>query len=77
MLRKKIDWESLKIFQKNFYRVSFSRGTSVQFSDCNFTIKKTHHRLFLEYILKTSCLKNNISRKNSVVDQDLDKVGVP
>ena len=78
MLQKTIDWESLKIFQKNFYDgVSFSKVTSLQFSDCNFTIKKTHHRLFLEYAPKISCLKKNILRKNSMVDQHLDKVAVP
>ena len=61
MLRKKTYWESLIISQKNFYdRVSFSRVTSPQFSDCNCTIKRTHRRFFLEYIPKTSCLKKNI-----------------
>ena len=75
MLRKIIDWESLKIFQKNFFNgVSFSKVVSQQFSDCNFTIKRTHHRFFLEYVPKTSCLKKNILRKNSMVDQHLDKV---
>ena len=74
MLQKIIDWESLKVFQRNFYNgVSFSKVTSLQFSDCNFTIKRTHHRFLLEYVLKTSCLKKYILRKNSVVDQHLDK----
>ena len=78
MLRKTIDWESLKIFHKNFYNgVSFSKVTSLQLSGCNFTIKRTHHRFFLEYVLKTTCLKKNILRKKSVVDQHLDKVAVP
>ena len=78
MLLKIIDWESLKIFQKNFYNgVSFSKVTRLQFSDCNFTIQRIHHRFFLEYVPKTSCLKNNILRKNSVVDQHLDKVAAP
>ena len=78
MLRKIIDWESLKIFQKNFYNgVSFSKVTSLQFSGCNFNIKKTHHKFLLEYVPKTSCLKNNILRKNSMVDQHLDKVAAP
>ena len=78
MLRKTIDWESLTIFQKNFYSgVSFSKVTSLQLSGCNFTIKRTHHRFFLEHVLKTSCLKINILRKKSVVDQHLDKVAVP
>ena len=78
MLRKTIDWESLKIFQKNFYNgVSFSKVTSLQLSGCNFTIKRTHHRFFLEYVPKTSCPKKNILRTKSVVGQHLDKVAVP
>ena len=75
MLRKITDWKSLKIFQKNFYTgASFNKVRSLQFSDCNFTIKRTHHRFFLEYAPKTSCLKKNILRKSSMVDQDLGKV---
>ena len=78
MFRKIIDGESLKIFQKNFYNgVSFIKVTSLQLSDCNFTIKRPHHRFFLEYVLKTSCLNKTILRKKSVVDQHLDKVAVP
>ena len=45
---------------------------SVEFSDCNFTIKRTHHRFFLECIPKISCLKKNILRRNSMADQQLD-----
>ena len=75
MLREITDWKSLKIFQKNFYTgVSFNKVRSLQFSDCNYTIKRTHHIFFLEYVPKTSCLKKNILRKNSMVDQHLDKV---
>ena len=75
MVRKIIDWEK---FQKNFYHgVSFSKVTSLMLSGCNFTMKRTHHRFFLEYVPKTSCLKKNILRKKSVVDQHLDKVAVP
>ena len=36
---------------------SFSKITSLHCSDCNFAIKRTHHRLFLEYVSKTSCFK--------------------
>ena len=58
MLRKIVDWESLKIFQENVYNgVSFSKVLSPQFSDCDFTIKRSHHKFFLEYVPKTSCLK--------------------
>ena len=78
MLPKRIDWESLKIYQKNFYNgVYFIKITSLQLSDCNFTIKRSHHRFFLEYVLKTSCLKTTILGKKSVVDQYLDKVAAP
>ena len=50
--------ESLTISQKNFYHgVCFSKLTNLQCSECNFTIKRAHRRYFLEYVLKTSCLK--------------------
>ena len=32
------------------------------FFHCNFAIKIAHHRYFLEYVPKSSCLKNNILR---------------
>ena len=37
--------------------VSFSKVISLQFSDCNFAIKRIHFRFFLENVPKTSCLK--------------------
>ena len=59
------DCESLKIPQENFYdEVSFKKVASLQCSDCNFAIKRTHRRLFLEYVAKTSCLKKNKKRKS-------------
>ena len=58
ILRKKIDCKSLENYQRNFHdEVSFSKVTSLQFSDCNFAIKRIHHRFFLENLPKTSCLK--------------------
>ena len=44
-----------------------------------FAIKIAHHRYFLEYVPKTSCLKKhfekkNILRKKSMMDQLLNKV---
>ena len=58
MLRKIIDGKSLEISQENVYEgVSFSKVTNLQCSDCNFAIKIAHHRYFLEYVPKTSCLK--------------------
>ena len=60
MLRKIIECESLDISQENFYDgVSFSKAASLHCSGCNFTIQKTHYRLFVKYVLKTSCLKKN------------------
>ena len=67
MLRKIIDGKSLEISQENVYEgVSFSKVTNLQ---CNFAIKVAHHRYFLEYVPRTSCL-----RKQSMVDQLLNKV---
>ena len=53
MLRKIIDWESLRIIQKNFHNgVSFIKVTSLQL----------YHKEISPQ--KTSCLENNILRKN-------------
>ena len=74
MLGKIIDCESLEISQEHFYDgVSFSKVTILQRSDCNFAIKRTHHRFFLEYVPKTSLKKNKrrkrlFLRKKSVVE---------
>ena len=58
MLQKIIDGKSLEISQENIYGgASFSKVSSLQCSDCNFSIKIAHHRYFLEYVPKTSCLK--------------------
>ena len=65
MLWKITDCESLGISQENFCdEVSFSKNTNLQCSDCNFAIRRTHHRFFLEYLPKTSCLKKNNKRKS-------------
>ena len=45
MLRKIIDCKSLEISKENVCE-NVSKVTSLQCSDCNFTIKKTHHRFF-------------------------------
>ena len=78
ILRKIIDCKSLENSQGNFYGgVSFSRVISLQFSDCNFAIKRIHHRFFLENVPKTSCLKKIkkvfFLRKKFIVDQRLNK----
>ena len=58
MLRKITDGESFEISQKNAYDgVSFSKVINLQSSECNFAIKKTHRRYFLEYVPKTNYLK--------------------
>ena len=46
----------------------------LQRSDCNLSIKRTHHKLFMEYVPKTSYFKKNILRKKSMVDERLNKV---
>ena len=43
--------------------ISFSNATNLQCSDCNFAIKIAHHRYFLEYVPKTSCLKKQYFEK--------------
>ena len=64
MWGKIIDGKSLGISKENVYEgVSFSKVTSLQCSDCNFAIKIAHHRYFLEYVTKTSCLKKQYFEK--------------
>ena len=60
----------MEISQENFYDgVSFSKVTNLQCSDCNFAIKRTHHRFFLQYLPKTSCLKKNEKRKSLLFEK--------
>ena len=55
ILRKIIYCKSLENSQGNLYDgVSFSKVISLQFSDCNFAIKKINHRFFLENVPKTT-----------------------
>ena len=64
MLRKRIDGKSLEISQEKVYEgVSFSKVSNLQCSDCYFAIKIAHHRYFLEYVPKTSCLKKQYFEK--------------
>ena len=75
ILRKIIHCKSLEISQENFYEgVSFSTVESLQYSDCNFAIKRTHYRFLFENLPKTSCLKKLFLRKKSMVNQRLNKV---
>ena len=78
MLRKIIDCKSLEISQENFYGGVFSGNvTSLLCSDCNFAIKRSHHRFVLEYVPKPSSLKKNILQKKSIVDLRHSKVATP
>ena len=81
MLGEIANCESSEISQQNFYdEVSFSKVTTLQCSDCNFAIKRSHHSFFLEYVPKTSCLKKNkkslFLRKKPMMDQRLIKFAV-
>ena len=61
--QKIIDCKSLEISQEKFYdRVSFSKVARLQCSNCNFAIKRTHRRFFLEYVTKTCCLETTKSK---------------
>ena len=40
----------------------------LQCSDFNFAIKRTHHRLFLEYVLKTSCYKVVVIKQCTILN---------
>ena len=53
--------------------VCLSKVKNLQCTDCNSIVKRLHPRFFLEYILNTSCLKKNILRKKSMVDQRFNK----
>ena len=75
MLRKSIDWESLKIFQEKFYNgVFFSKVTKSTVFRQQLYHKENSARFFLEYVPKNSCLKKNNLIENPMVDQHLDKV---
>ena len=57
--REIIDCKSLENSWGNLNgRVSFSKIIRLQFSDCNFAVKRIHYRFFLGNIPKTSYLKN-------------------
>ena len=75
MLRKIFDGKSLEISQENAYdTVSFNKVTNLQCWERNFAVEITHHRYFFESVPNTSCLKNHILRKKSMVDQLPKKV---
>ena len=52
----------------------FSQVVCLQCPDCNSSIKRLHHRFFPQYMSKSSCLKKNILRKNSMMENVLIKL---
>ena len=80
MLRKIIDCHSLEISLENVHNaVYFTRVTNLQYtvySVLNCTVKRIHHRSFLEYVAKTSCFKKNFLREKVYVAQAFYKVAV-
>ena len=82
MLGKITDCNSLEISLEKFYdEVSFSKVTNLQCSHCNFAIKRTDHRFFVEYVPKTRKRIKRIKtekvfflRKKTIMDQRLNKV---
>ena len=75
ILRKIIHIKSSENSDGNFYDgVSFSTVKSLQFSDCNFAIKRIYHIFFLENVPKTSCLQKIVFfEEKSIMDQRLNK----
>ena len=64
VIRKTIDGKILEFSQENVYEgVYFSKVTNLQCSASSFAIKIAHHRYFLEYVPKTSCLKKQYFEK--------------
>ena len=78
ILRKIINCKCFENSQGNFYGgYSFSKVIGLQFSDCNFAIKRIHHRFFLGNVPKTSCFKKRkkvFLRKKSIVTSILIKL---
>ena len=55
ILRKITDCKSLENSQGNFYGgISFRKVISLQFSGCNFAMKRIYHRFFLANVPKNS-----------------------
>ena len=51
----------------------FSKVVCLQCPDCNSSIKRLHHRFLAQYVSKSSCLKKNILRKKSMMENVLIK----
>ena len=52
----------------------FSKVVCLQCPDCNSSVKRLHHRFFPQFVSKSSCLKNNILRKKSMMENVLIKM---
>ena len=76
-IKKIIDCKSLENSRGNLNDgVSFSKVINLQFSGCNFAMKRIHHRFFWKMYRKLAVKKNKKSiflRKKSIVDQRLNK----
>lgn len=56
----------MKLSGKNIYDgIYFNKVTGVQCTGCSSNTKRIHHRLLLEYVPETNCLKKNILRKKN------------
>ena len=52
----------------------FTKISSLQCPNCNSSIKRLHHRFFPQDVSKSSCLKKNILRKKSMIENVLIKL---
>ena len=52
----------------------FSKVVCLQCPDCNSSIKRLHHRFLAQYVSKSNCLKKNILRKKSMMENVLIKL---
>ena len=52
----------------------FSKVVCLQCPGCNSSINRFHHRFFPQYASKSSCLKNKILRKKSMMENVLTKL---
>ena len=66
--------KSLEFFRKASMMQFLSKVECLQCPDCNFSIERLHHRFFPQYVSKSSCLKKNILRKKSMMENVLIKL---
>ena len=63
-----------KLLRKTSVMNLFRKVANLQCTDCDSTINRLHHRLFSEYVLKTSCHKKIFLRKISILCQHSNNV---